>query len=614
MSSLNTRIKALSSPGKPVAERRMAHGMDDVVKISRERENLQIQNEKLVLENLRHKRFVPKLHASVTKLAADHHYLRQGVVNCLNEAKKQFSDSTLKVSSCLQQISRLQNEHTSQSAEQLNDLRSELAALASRIAKKEQENNKLVDDNIRQSEIAQNLKKIMVNWGVDDKLGLENQLGAIIDTIREKDDIIAKLRQTESTSNSELQSNKSRLVEVNKAMNELEKANAFLATRRGSLENEIKLTRSNAERETAKLKREIEDLQRKVQELQSQLEQSSIEIDAAESRAGKEKEELKATIKTLEQDLKIAREESHERRTMENQNRKKATDAMKADKAALVVMSKRTEDLEEEVKQQREVHKARIGELENFYQKQIAKAKSQAEKSAKLAADKQWRDKVTSLEREMYEQRLKDGERLRAELEGQAQRIREEGAHNEKAFLLKIEEMDSEAREQRQAFNRKLQEAQEKECLLLSQTQELQKKIEELEEQRSQEQNRRNLELSSLVMSMEDSLHSISSKLKLKEDEIAALRNIVQRECQERLDLQAKLKRLQGMQARIEPEEEVDPHRSPSCPPLLFSDKRESGWGLPTINHRGPSPAQLYDARVTKERIQNQVRSRRSNA
>jgi len=585
------------------------------VKVSREKESLQIQNEKLVVENLRHKRFVPKLHASITKLAADHHYLRQGVASSLKDARKLFFDCFSSISSCVEQISKLQGEQLSESVDQLNDLRSELASLGSRMAKKEQENSKLVAESMHHAEALQRLRDVMKDWGVDDKLELEDQIRCVIRSDRDKDSIIAMLQQSESTSSNELQNNKSRLIEVNKAMNELEKANAFLATRRGSLENEIKTTKTNAERETAKLRREIEEQQRKIEQLQSQIDKSAQEMRAADSQAAKEKEELRSAIKVLEQDLKNAQEETHERKTMENQNRKRAADALKADKAALTVLNKRVEELEEEVKQQREVHKARISELENFYQKQIAKAKSQAEKAARLASDKQWRDKLTTMEREMYEQRLKDGERLRFELESQAQKIREDSAHHEKAFLLKIEELTSEAREQRVSFNRNMQEAQERERELLNQVEELQKKIEELEEERSHDQSRRNTELSSLVMSMEDSLHSISSKLKLKEDEIAALRNIVQRECQERLDLQAKLKHLQAMHGRPDGEQEaVDSHRSPSCPPMLFSDKRESGWGLPTINHRGPSPAQLYDARVTKEKLQMQARSRRSNA
>jgi hypothetical protein len=43
-------------------------------------------------------------------------------------------------------------------------------------------------------------------------------------------------------------------------------------------------------------------------------------------------------------------------------------------------------------------------------------------------------------------------------------------------------------------------------------------------------------------------------------------------------------------------------NRSPSCPPSV-GYKGEKGWGLLPNISRGPSPAQMYDARLTKERI-----------
>ena len=138
---------------------------------------------------------------------------------------------------------------------------------------------------------------------------------------------------------------------------------------------------------------------------------------------------------------------------------------------------------------------------------------------------------------------------------------------------------------------------------------------------------------------------NLSKRLRAKEEEAAALKITVQKECEERMVLMGELLALRamvagprelcgavagggghGLEAHGGGEEArgggdggagrcvsvggggglasqfAGSDRSPSCPPTL-GYKGDKGWGLLPNIARGPSPAQLYDARVTKERV-----------
>jgi len=159
-------------------------------------------------------------------------------------------------------------------------------------------------------------------------------------------------------------------------------------------------------------------------------------------------------------------------------------------------------------------------------------------------------------------------------------------------------------------------------------------------------------EMGPLVAAMETSLKNLSARLRAKEEEACALKSTVQKECQERMTLMAelmfyrgaghdrdgegcgleagrvlawvaggggggessqKVRASSGEHNKLSHELHCDlTARSPSCPPTLGhkGGGGEKGWGLPSIS-RGPSPAQLHESRLTKERVNNGGRLKR---
>jgi hypothetical protein len=83
---------------------------------------------------------------------------------------------------------------------------------------------------------------------------------------------------------------------------------------------------------------------------------------------------------------------------------------------------------------------------------------------------------------------------------------------------------------------------------------------------------------------MEASLQSLSARLRTREEEVAALKNTVQRECQERMSLVAELISLRRGGEGQEDLEMTASDRAPSCPPDVFmrhkSPEELKGWGL----------------------------------
>jgi len=159
-------------------------------------------------------------------------------------------------------------------------------------------------------------------------------------------------------------------------------------------------------------------------------------------------------------------------------------------------------------------------------------------------------------------------------------------------------------------------------------------------------------EIGPLVAAMQTSLNNLSARLRTKEEEACALKSTVQKECQERMTLMAelmfyrgaghdrdgegcgleagrvlawvaggggggessqKVRASSGEHNKLSHELHCDlTGRSPSCPPTLGhkGGGGEKGWGLPSIS-RGPSPAQLHESRLTKERVNNGGRLKR---
>lgn len=314
---------------------------------------------------------------------------------------------------------------------------------------------------------------------------------------------------------------------------------------------------------------------------------------------------------------------------------------------------------EQEATHARGMNKIRIFQLEKQHSQTLIKEKEKLETKLWLEAEKNWQARA--------EQRVKEvQDKAAAEMQAMGRRHQAAMAHVQ-AQTEKLAEEICELKQGRAGEEGKLRgkvEGLERDVGKLAE------KLMAAEEERTRLEGRlgevergreeRGRAEAAMVERMEQSVLSLSAKLRERETalnerdgEVQRLKRTVEKECQERLDLLLELSQLQmaaseprevalalaqnqspqqaqiheqsqraqSQQAHHQPsqrhEQAQDTARAPSCPPTLTkacaepeTRRKGQGWGLPCIQHRGPSPAQLMDARITKEKIQRTRRSR----
>ena len=413
-------------------------------------------------------------------------------------------------------------------------------------------------------------------------------------------------------------------VEYQKALQELERTNAVLTSKRGSLEKEAARARESArgaEHTVAELEVQVATLREQLDEAAHRHRELEL-LHAGELRAGEQGE----------------------------------------------AAQRRVAELERQASKQRASHKQRLDELQRYYDKELAKSRADGEAAGRAEAEAAARERLEVRERELRisasaeaatgTKQLRDEVKaLRAQMQEAHARI-EEVQRTAAAQVSAAEKDGDDARASRDHALQQVAELRRSEGDLRRQVERLEEESAGLREQMaglSREKDdmaaRHESHMGPLVTAMEASLKNLSSRLRSKEAETAALKSTVQKECQERMALMAELTvyrsggakglvdggAMVAMGAASGPalawgveqhvccshcgdsghgahdcRDFVQSYRAPSCPPEL-GHKSDKGWGLLPNISRGPSPAQLHDARVTKEQVnRNGGRLRRS--
>jgi len=153
-------------------------------------------------------------------------------------------------------------------------------------------------------------------------------------------------------------------VEYQKALSELERTNAVLASKKSSLEQEVQRSRDN------------------VAAARRQSEEAREDADAARSKA------QTAELRVAEQELLVAtlRKElddaSHRLREMELRHAEEARASGEGEAA-----QRRVAELEQQASKQRASHKQRLEELQRYYDRELAKVRGEGEAAGRSAAE-----------------------------------------------------------------------------------------------------------------------------------------------------------------------------------------------------------------------------------
>ena len=153
-------------------------------------------------------------------------------------------------------------------------------------------------------------------------------------------------------------------VEYQKALSELERTNAVLASKKSSLEQEVQRSRDT------------------VAAARRQSEEAREDADAARSKA------QSAELRVAEQELLVAtlRKElddaSHRLREMELRHAEEARASGEGEAA-----QRRVAELEQQASKQRASHKQRLEELQRYYDRELAKVRGEGEAAGRSAAE-----------------------------------------------------------------------------------------------------------------------------------------------------------------------------------------------------------------------------------
>jgi len=404
-------------------------------------------------------------------------------------------------------------------------------------------------------------------------------------------------------------------------LQELERTNAVLTSKKHSLEKEAQRTREASARDARNAEAKAAELELQVATLRQKLDDAALSLRESELRHA---EEAKAGEQGEAAQRKVA-------------------------------------ELERQANKQRASHKQRLEELRRYYDRELAKTRAEGEAAGRADAETVARERLAARERELKDAAAAEVVQGTKQLKDEVKALRADLARVEReagARVAVAEQEADDARAGRDAALQRVAELRACESGLRSEVERLREEGGALQGQlaalalaKDEMVARQESQTAPLVAAMETSLKNLSSRLRCKEEETAALKSTVQRECQERMALLAELTLYrssrggdtraaaaggpstgaggglmvawggeeghawgaQGGEAphsRRDGDDEGLQDRAPSCPPTL-GHKGERGWGLLPNISRGPSPAQLHEARVTKEQVSRGGRVRR---
>jgi chromosome segregation ATPase len=580
------------------------------------------RNEQLQLENLRFRSNGPKLHKLAVRFSSSLHTLRGGVSTNLRQLGAALAcdyavlskavcavDAATRARDSASEAERGRlagrgwelEEELKESQAAVQVLEGRLEALTADLERKVDAHRELKETFKEECARAEELQQEAESWKrnsavKDERIAcLEQAQGALTAQLHEAKKAVEKERSNAS--------------EYQKALSELERTNAVLACKKSSLEQEVQRSRDSASKDVAAACRQSEEAREAAEQARSKAQAAALRVA-----------EQDVLVATLRKDIDHA---SHRMREMELRHAEENRAGEHGE-----VAQRRVVELERQASKQRASHKQRLEELQRYYDKELAKVRGEGESAGRAAAEA-----AAARERQLKEAAANELAQSTRTLKEEVLALKVQLAATEKEASTKVAAAERDAQAElaaKESALQRLAETRNREGSLRAETEALQlqrsalqQQLEALSRAKDEMNARQESEMGPLVATMESSLKNLSARLRAKEEEVAALKSTVQKECQERTALMAELmsyragdgaaanaggghhfeEHRRSFAAETDVEDEASmSQRAPSCPPSV-GYKGDRGWGLLPNIARGPSPAQIYDARLTKERI-----------
>jgi chromosome segregation ATPase len=329
------------------------------------------KNEQLVLENLRIKSAAPKLFKMVVRFSSSFRTMRGGLSTQLKQIGSalagDFSELTAAVAAVDTAASKVRSSIEAererlQAAVHL--LEGRLLVLAAELDRKTDAHKEMQETFEEERARAEELQRDIASLKGDS--AVKNDRIACLETMQ------SALGEQLDKANSTAEKQRVNAAELQKALSELERTNAVLASKKGTLEQEMTRARDAAAKDMAQAR--------------SAAEAASAELQNASLRLA-EKEQLVAALRReVEEAAHIVKKTLEERHAQE-EARVRQDEGAKVRHEEGAAALRRVAELEQQCSRQGASHKQRLEELQRHYEHQLSKVRAEREAEGRAAIE-----------------------------------------------------------------------------------------------------------------------------------------------------------------------------------------------------------------------------------
>jgi hypothetical protein len=609
-------------------------------------------NDQLVARNLAYRRSAPRMQAAAVRCASQHSAARGIISASLDEFAASLARDTASMAAAIANV----NLHATSQEERfhrvMDGLKTDLAAQQRDYEEQKLQVVRLAEDVEQKAalhkqiftalEVERKRTKELSQRLEGSELAADREMSLALE-VAELKSKVEEAAKKEKALEIELNEAKLRCVQQQAAAS---RAASEAASRERALEAQI----SNEQKQAAASHETAAARDAELGRLGRELKEGKFALEREQKERTREREALEIKLADLRRESQEARARERKLQNERGQNWKQELQEAKHCAAHLEYSLEQTR---QEARAQREAMETKLREMEQFLGSEVTASRRAGEAKARAEMHKTERERWVAREREVrqaahvelgdaVQRHEEEADSLRrklaeATIEAQARlTAAERTADNERRELMtRLEHAEN----QKARLSQEAQEAQEENRHLRATVEETAREDAALKEAEQ-----------AMVSVMEDSVRRLSARLAASEADANALRATVQRECNERLLLQATVNSLRSQLGlppatatslpanspthltpplhhchvsrsganSATPYEWQDENRhseatratdrSPSCPPILGARKpcndlipsrsEDSGWGLPPA--RKAAQAQRYEERLSQ--------------